>query len=218
MANEFTYEILLAARSRVESALSTLAKKATRKGLTSLTWMWGKAYTEEVVQETPSGERVNVKVERIPLTLVGETPKYQGWSFQAALQHLDGENITRSLPGVTLDKKFRTRGAVCDHCKYSRRRHETYVLEHEDGRTVQVGSTCISDFLGNDEAFRLAARATYLGAACALAEDGCQNYGLGGQSDRTLEAYLPFVSWCVREKGWTSRTAAREHDGLEATA
>lgn len=48
-------------------------------------------------------------VTRVPLFLVGETPRYDGWTFVAALQHLDGDNVVRSLPGEIAPETYRDR-------------------------------------------------------------------------------------------------------------
>ncbi len=206
------FQVLLAHMGRVNAALEALAKRAQRKGLTPIGWSWGKAYTsvQEVIPHPEYGWQVEYRVDvsRVPLTLTGDAPKYAGWTFAAALQHLDGENIVRSVDGRELPAMYRTRGPACDHCKTMRRRADTYVLRHDDGRMMQVGSTCIGDFLGCDDAGKVAAAASMIAEARALAEDGCA--GLGAQStDRMLSALLEVTAWTVREYGWTSRTTVR---------
>jgi hypothetical protein len=219
------FNVLLWKREYVEAALVGLAKRAVRKGLTPVSWSWGKAFTtrhhtrDSVCVGPGCGGCEDVA--RLPLTLVGEVPHYAGWRFIAALEHLDGENITRTIEGEKLPREYRTRGPVCDHCQVSRRRSDTYVLQHVDGRFVQVGSTCIDDFLGCDYAGKLADAASLLAVAYGIAGDGEEgpNEGMGGsrQRDFPLTEYLPLVSWAVEVMGWVSRRAAREQDS-EATA
>ena len=216
------FAVLLGNRERVQSALEMLAKRATRKGLTPLTWTWGKASTkEEAVPHPEYGWDIEcrAKVARIPLTIMGDAPHYAGWTFVAALQHLDGENIVRTLPDKTIPETYRTRGPVCDHCRANRRRNDTYVLRHTDGRIIQVGSTCVGDFLGSDDAGNLAAAASMLAAARGIAEEGCEGFGRDS-GDVTLGSFLAFVAWEIRTYGWISRTAARESggSGTRATA
>jgi len=216
-----TFQVLLEHKSRVDHALTALAKRAARKGLPVLSWEWGKPTTEEETVPHPEyGWAVEYKqrVSRVPLTLPCDPPQYAGWSFVAALQHLDGENVVRALPGETVPETYRTRGPECDHCRMSRRRNDTFVLRHEDGKHVQVGSTCIGDFLGSDEAGKIAGAASLLAEARGLAEGGCEGFGSGSQGDRTLAEYLPFVAWAIREKGWTSRTTVRDKGEGLATA
>ena len=216
------FNVLLFERERVEAALKTLAKRAARKGLTPVAWSWGKAFTtrhhthDSVCLGSGCGGCQDVA--RLPLTLVGEVPHYAGWRFIAALEHLDGENITRTIEGEKLPREYRTRGPVCDHCQVTRRRSDTYVLQHDDGRVVQVGSTCIDDFLGCDHAGKLADAASMLAVAYGIAGDGEEGLGGGGaQRDFSLDSYLPIVAWAVEVQGWVSRRAAREQDSA-ATA
>lgn len=210
-----TYKVLLDKRQSVEAALLQLQKRAVKRGLSPLLWSWGKAYITS--HEERDGSKT--KIARIPLTFEGSAScRFEGWTFVAALEHLDGENIVRALPGKTLPPEYRTRGPQCDHCKLARRRADTYVVRHEDGRLVQVGSTCIADFLGSSDATKIAAYATMLASARGLAEGGeSEGFGGGGSGDVALSQYLPIVAWCVRVQGWTSRTVARER-GSSATA
>lgn len=208
------FQILLQNRESVQAALLELQKRAVKRGLSPLAWSWGKVYI--VSREERDGSKT--KIAKIPLTFEGSAScSFEGWTFVAALEHLDGENLVRALPGQILPPEYRTRGPQCDHCKLARRRADTYVVRHEDGRLVQVGSTCIADFLGSSDAVKIAAYATMLASARGLAEGGeSEGFG-GGSGDVTLSQYLPFVAWCVREQGWVSRTVARERGGA-ATA
>jgi hypothetical protein len=225
-----TYQVILGNQERVEHALVTLAKRARRKGLTPVTWSWGKAYTEKAVLAVPiessdfesefgigrsagpQYREVVREISRIPLTIVGETPHYAGWTFVAVLERLEDENVVRVVPGQTLPPQYRTCAPACGHCQVSRRRNDTYVLRHDDGRYIQVGSSCIKDFLGSDDAGKIAAAASYIGDVQGIAEDGESDFGGGGGASNvvTLDSYLPYVAWAVRDSGWVSRTAARE--------
>jgi hypothetical protein len=215
-----SFAVLLSRKAEVESALAKLVKRADRKGIAhALTWTWGRAVTaEELVSNkdgnppvpgavlTASADYWRIPVTRIPLTIEGAAPRLAGWTFVATLQHLDGENIVRTVPGHEIPATYRTRGCVCDHCNMNRRRNDTYVLRHDDGRHVQVGSTCIRDFLGGDEAAEIAARAEILALAGSVASDDGDDFGEGsGQTERTWEMYLPYVAWLVRSQGWTPR-------------
>ncbi len=224
-----TFNVLLDRRGMVDAALAALVKRAARKGIAgALAWTWGKptSQLEDVwVANGAEGEYVKQYVTRIPLVLEGVTPRLAGWRFVATLQHLDGENIVRTLPGETIAEAYRTRGPVCDHCHIKRRRNDTYILRHEasagpaDASAVQVGSSCLRDFLGGDDAAIIAAKAEILALAASVADgEDDERYGRGGPTERLLSEYLPYVAWTVREDGWISRTAAKERDGVTASA
>lgn len=199
------YKIILSKRETVEAAFQALTKRALRKGLPMPRWYWGKAYT---VTETQDNKVV--QVERIPLHLEETLAKFDGWSFAATLQHVEGGNIVRCVPGMTVPSEYRNCGPKCDHCGYNRNRRDTFVVKHDDGRYTQVGSSCLDDFLGGEEATKVAAQAELLASLASLAETG-EDYGGGGRSNVTvLSTFLTMTAAIIRKYGWTSRSAARE--------
>jgi len=213
------FHVLLANMSRVEIALQSLAKRAARKGLPVLAWSWGKAYSERTqVPHAEYGWQGACVRGRLICTphAAQRCPQIRGWTFVAALQHLDGENIVRAVPAKPSREAFRFARPMCDHCKQLRRRNDTYVLRHDDGRIVQVGSTCIGDFLGSDDGGEARRSSVDDCGRASIAEGGCSGSG-AASSDRLMGDFLSFVSFCVRSHGWKSRTIAREQGG-QATA
>lgn len=216
-----TFAVLLSRRAEVDAALTALAKRAARKGIPgALTWTWGAAYksTALVPNREPytapvpgatlnaDGTHWTCPVARVDLTLTGETPRLNGWRFVATLQHIEGATIVRALPGEDIPACYRNRGSVCDHCNANRRRNDTYVLRHEDGRTMQVGSSCIRDFLGGDDAALIAAKAEILALAASVAGDDGDDFGMGrADRERLISDFLPIVAWAVRVDGWRAR-------------
>ncbi len=81
------------------------------------------------------------------LTLSHPSISYGGWEFVAAVDHLEAGALVRSKPGVELNG-WRPEVSECEHCGKVRRRAATYLVEHEDGTRKQVGSSCMTDFLG----------------------------------------------------------------------
>jgi len=150
----------------------------------------------------------------------GETPKLDGWNFVASLLHFYGDdvgNIIQGVPGVDVPKEYRDRGPVCDHCNKNRRRNKTFVLENDDGRFVQVGSTCLGDFFGRsaDNPEALAALCEELNRFFGGLSDGDDGEG-GGEGGGVLRSYLALQAFLantvtsVREYGWLGRGKARE--------
>lgn len=226
--------MVLSKKSQVENALLSLKKRAEKKGIPGvLSWTWGKPYRDFVDVPNVDGERPidnaeldvdgrfwKVPVTRISLTLVGETPRFKGWTFSAVLQRLDEENIVRTVPGESIPSIYRTRCSHCDHCNTNRKRNDTYVLRHDDGRYVQVGSSCISDFLGGDDAETIVLKAEILSLAESILEDGfgsSESLGPSRVEETSLIEFLPYVAWSIRTDGWTSRTRAKE-TGTASTA
>jgi hypothetical protein len=85
------------------------------------------------------------------VTVDGEAPSYNGWTFQARVDRV-GESFTlATAPGVDYVARDLVRPGQCDHCKHNRPRKYTYLVKNaETGEVKQVGSTCLKDFLGWD--------------------------------------------------------------------
>lgn len=83
--------------------------------------------------------------------ITGEPPSYEGWTFLASLDwDAEAGLIVRTAPGVETVDRTNLKQNWCDHCETTRYRKKSFLIQHEDGRQLQVGSTCIKDFLGWD--------------------------------------------------------------------
>jgi hypothetical protein len=81
----------------------------------------------------------------------GIAPQLDGWTFVATLTWDMGTLVTRCAPGFDgrIDEDT-IRVQWCDHCKTERGRNDTYLVQGSDGQRLQVGSSCVKDFLGHD--------------------------------------------------------------------
>jgi hypothetical protein len=85
---------------------------------------------------------------RVDVEITGEAPKFAGWTFHARVDRV-GESFTlATAPGVDHVSREGIALGQCDHCATNRVRKTTYIMGNETGERVQVGSTCIKDFLG----------------------------------------------------------------------
>jgi hypothetical protein len=86
--------------------------------------------------------------------VLGGAPVFRGWRLCAELEQRTLEddtriNLVRTAHGETCPEAYRDAPEQCLHCGLRRRRNNTYVLRHEDGSTMQVGSTCLDEYLGS---------------------------------------------------------------------
>lgn len=145
-----------------------------------------------------------------------EAVRLAGWTLIAVVQHEgDAGNILRIVPGSTdedLPERFRAGGAECDHCRTARRRRDTYIVRHEDGRWAQVGSSCLSDFLNNSVAGFLAAAGFALDVEALFGD--CDPDGFLGFSAEprawAIETFLRVTWRVIRSFGWVSRREASD--------
>lgn len=88
--------------------------------------------------------------------VLGGAPVFAGWRLVADLERLrkrdTGEVVTlvRTAVGQTCPERYRSEPEQCEHCGVRRQRNRTFVIRHEDGRYLQIGSTCLDEYLGTD--------------------------------------------------------------------
>jgi hypothetical protein len=128
----------------------------------------------------------------------GEAPKHNGWTFLATLDWDENAGlIVRTAPGVHSVDREALREGVCDHCKKSRTRRETFLVKHEEtGEEKQIGRSCIKDFLGWD---------TTVAWPTTPADDDEEKefYGMGGgDRDVSTETVLAYAWACVKAFGF----------------
>jgi len=75
-------------------------KKFVRRALTEDEILWGGA----------GGSMVDTFRKVFAVEVEGETPKFEGWEFVAAIQHEDAGNILRTVPGFEgeIPQQYRT--------------------------------------------------------------------------------------------------------------
>ncbi len=147
------------------------------------------------------------------VTLTGKSPRVNGWAMAATIQHEEGGNLLRTVPGfeTMLPLVYRNVDPLCDHCHTGRTRKDTYVLQSEAGEWKQVGRSCLADFLRSENAGALAEYAEMLaGLDEELSDFEDEEFGGGHQKQywKTLTV-LAQVACCVRADGWCSRGEAR---------
>lgn len=102
--------------------------------------------------EDSSGRAISrtMQLEGSPVMIVGESPVLAGWKFLAKIDHGVGGNLVKAMSdGERAPAEWHSCGPNCDHCGVSRQRNNTYMLKNVETDDVkQVGSSCISDFLG----------------------------------------------------------------------
>lgn len=225
---------------KLEETVSKLAKRAQKLGL--------EAPRLEIVSEfaSPKLRRVNVDTsclnwddpriarrldsdgnvlietpEMVPMVrfrLIGQAPRLNGWTFRSTLEHMGDETIIAATPGFSVPAKYRKTGNVCEHCQFNRKRVQTFILEHDDGRMMQVGRSCLKDFLGHQDPNKAASYAEELGTLVELCgasggeEDELSDGYSGGRAPQAwnLADYLGYCAANIRVNGWVSRKQARD--------
>lgn len=186
-------------------------------------------FAEVDLHKVPSNAKATGRVMTMhEVEITGTAPKYDGWRFIATLEPLAGGehteivNLCMTVPGEKCPTSYMKSEHVgrCDHCNAKRNRKQTFVVQHDDGTFKAVGRQCIKDFLGHTDPQKLAAWAGMLMELGSMATGAEGEEWLGGGSAKPsydLGFYLSWVAGVVRNKGWVSRTKAKETYGTQAT-
>lgn len=155
----------------------------------------------------------------IEVTVLAEA-KLAGWTFLGVIDHAEASPIVRSVPGKLVPESFRDRGPVCDHCQHDRKRHTTYVCQNETGALVQVGSTCIADFLGHKNAEAIAKLCSLVAGFSGSLDDldDIGEYGSRAKPEYFVEQILLVAAAVVRNNGGYVTAARSQDEGLESTS
>lgn len=208
-----TYEIRPANLALLEEKIEKINRKAKKLGCDPVR-------LEEIRRETRKGEKrlafhtkpIKFTYEVIIMAVHGPTPHLAGWTLVACVELLGDERLLKIVPGEECPEEYRKGTFFCDHCKSDRRRNNVYILRHDDGRHVQVGRTCISDFLGGRSPEAILAMAEMgIKAIDAIGEidpDECCGFGGMGEYFEEPIHFLTAVSICIRHLGWVSRAEA----------
>lgn len=177
-----------------QAKVDKINARAAKKGLAGSLTM-----TAAEIIEVEVDEITKIRTERLmyDVEIIGNAPAFNGWEFVAKLDwDANAGLIVRSIPGaVTVDRESLRQG-WCDHCKTTRQRLVTYVVRHqEDGRQIQVGSSCLKDFTGQ---YTTIAFPEFKG------DDDEEGGFFGGRGEReyTPETVLAVAWACVKLEGF----------------
>lgn len=190
----------------VRDSIAKANKKATKIGVPGYVLVEGDRGYREVKAPDPIHQgswKVIGQVQTIEVEVLGEAPKYAGWTFVATLAWDHNEAVIRKIAGLedidTTAARANLKPLWCDHCNAARDRNETYLLRHEDGSFKQVGSTCLREFLGVNVNLSLIGYNPY---------EGCDSTNRYAPSRYSTLPVLEDTLAAVRAFGWTSAGAA----------
>ena len=206
------------------ACIDRLNRRARRLALPEITFTATGERTEKAPVKTinESGhtvtlETVSIIVHDIEIHNI-EPVRLNGWSFAAVLEPVGaGENLILARPGCEPPARYTKTGCYCDHCRTDRARLKTYLLHHESGDWRQVGSTCLSDFIGHTSAESIASHFAFYGelwqtlAAWPDNESALMEQGGGIARAYSVADVVAATLATIARHGYTSNTAAREN-------
>lgn len=200
----------------IEKRVAAVNKKAAKRGAPLVSMKVLRTFTQR--QQRDHASRA-IFFRRAEIEIIGSNPVIRGYIFAARIRHEKAGNIIDVSPeipgGDTSFEGFRESAPACQHCGMRRRRADTFLLLNvETRKLIQVGSSCLQDFLGTDDigialdVWGLLTTLADLERAAEKADrDSDESYGGGGR--RFSGWKLPdFVAACLvdmRARGFVSR-------------
>lgn len=138
----------------LDALLKKLSKKAAKLGVAPPSYKVTATEVKDISDtDVPAlVEYSTVEISYEVIRKVGE------WTFLAKIESADMvDGVPRNkVSGINLSeehaKRFITAPSCCEHCGINRKRSATYMVQDCNDKTLQVGSTCLQDFLGVDPA------------------------------------------------------------------
>lgn len=167
------YEVTLERFHQLQDLVAKLNKRAAKFKLPPLDLRVLREFHKQgritSVEQGNQGKYEKTRAAIIPMvefTLEGENPILAGWRVLATLEHVEGGTLTfPTSDDLKLPEKYKTAKPDCDHCQKKRDRNTTFVLQNADTKKVlQVGSSCLVDFIGQEDALGWAQHAHDVGA------------------------------------------------------
>lgn len=207
-----------AALSRAREIEAKQARRSVRFGLDGFNLVVDHEVVFEIDERVCNGRRHVIPEGQRPfvpyyaIRIDGTVPKFHGWTFAAKVELLPGENMSlvHVSPVFTepIPAQYRESDGRCDHCCTARRRSAVFVLHHEDGRWMQVGRSCIADFLGSHALASIEAM-QWLGEIREMGDaDDWSEGPRGRQLFRVMDVLATTVQ-VIASNGWMSRSRAR---------
>jgi len=200
--------------------MQKLVKKAQKLGCDTVGFDVLDSFDKVVVRETYDGF-YKQKISFTNVRVFGAAPKFAGWSLIGRLdfKSVPGATVRAMVPGHECPAEFQAvEPGRCDHCHASRRRNDSFLCQHEDGRVVVVGRQCIADFLGNESPEHIAALATCLADIGRVGGDDEGGHGGRVRDEHEIGYFVAVTAYCVRTYGWVPRSAAANGADVDPTA
>lgn len=179
--------------SSLEEKVKKINRKANKLGLAPITLSISDEKTTKTFKD-PDISPNPITVTFLNVTIEGVIPSIEGWSVVAVIDHIEKDKsivhvINEEIP---FPSEYRTRGSMCDHCGTIRYRKKTIILfNRETSEYMQVGSTCMKDFVARDVRTELAYLESFM-SLLSTAEDDEDVY-CGTRVDYSFETRSLFA-------------------------
>lgn len=219
VVSRVVYQIPEQNLSRFRAKFDALIRRAAKLKFPAPSYKVGASREVKRAMEDLDGSTYPEWFTLYDVTVEGAAPQFDGWKFHSTVDYEEGSAsvIFRTVRGSSpVPERFRTLGSICEHCKTKRRRSAVYLLAHDDGRVLQVGKSCLKDFLGHASPENIAAVAELI---MELSGGMGAEESLGGHAGSPdTKCYLSFVALEIRKHGWLAKSKCLDEQSSTSVA
>lgn len=129
------------------------------------------------------------------------------YTVVAALDHI--ENVVNLAPGMHLPSQYYGIEGNCNHCQTNHERHKTIIMQNLAGEFIQLGTSCVTKYLGIDASHILKLTAL-IAEFNELLDYQTEEYQVKcGRNEFELESFLSATSLAIELYGWHKSDAER---------
>lgn len=198
---------------KIEAKVAEISKKAVKYGLPPFVLTVVREYMVPKDLNKPRG----IQIEMVEYSIAGVQIKVDGHRMVGRVDFEDGEILVSSRPGDQIPTSYRCATPMCDHCRLDRKRSSVFVFRRDDESCIQVGRSCMKDFLGYDPAAALWAASMMT----VIDDEFDEPLGSVNHSERiSVVEIMNASAYAVRVHGFTSVGTQRNKalDGIHVTA
>lgn len=198
----------------VRAKLDKLNARAEKLGLPGFSVTVGEPFERQ--HPDPVKARMGIMLTYVSIEVLGPVVKVAGWELIGRVDFEDGSNIVSTRPGAVMPNHFRATNGWCEHCKTMRKRNSIFVFKADaDGKHIQVGRSCLRDFMGASPEAALWSIGAFSNLFAEI--DDALNENRGRRDWRVLTVdVLQAAAQTVREHGFMSKKAAMDQGGMSS--
>lgn len=199
-----------------EKAISGLNRKARRLGVPEIEYSLKSKRKAPVLKRTLliDGSEVNetnitVEVEVFDYEVSHVDIHQPGWSILARVSSIEGENFVETFAEDVDRRPYKSINPChCDHCQTNRKRSASWIIRKDNGKELQVGSTCLVELVGGLTANALNFASLVIQflkvdlESPEETEGGCSEYCSTIEALAAVEAHIEASGYPFRENRW----------------
>lgn len=172
-------------------------------------------YTTSIDYETTINiNDADMLVKVFDIDVTNPVVSLNGWSFLAITEHSKkGNIILKKLYDVEIPEQYQNSDTYCEHCNTNRYRKYTYLVYNNDTKEIhQVGSTCLTAYLGFDASLLMAHAELFTHLKTIMDDDRERGRMVKrGVETQTVENFLKLAIVTIEKYGYVSAKKAREY-------